>query len=79
MKPTIGRVVHYYKANGEGPFCAFVVAVHKDETVDLIVFVPRPPFSDPAMVWCPRIGRYIEDIESRKFPAWAWPPREEDE
>lgn len=69
MKPTVGRIVHFYPRGllgGAGPCAAIVTAVHKDDTVDLTVFrsggMPEMPIE--------RVGTNADDR------SWAWPPRE---
>ncbi len=44
MKPTVGRIVHYYPTNPTGealaPLAAIVVAVWSDSCVNLAIFDP---------------------------------------
>ena len=65
MKPTIGRIVHYY--NGPKPRAAIVINVHNDTWVDLSVFDRSGGVSLCTDVEeGPNSGRY-----------WVWPPKEE--
>lgn len=39
QKPSVGRVVHYFK--GEEPMAAMICKVHSDDVVNLTVFKPE--------------------------------------
>ena len=62
MKPSIGRIVHFYF---EGHVCAaVVVAVHTDDCVNLTVFHPNG-YTIPKT----SINAGTGDQQ------WSWPPR----
>ena len=66
-KATVGRIVHYHNANGDGPFAAIVLrAEDADGKINASVYN-----SDG--------GRWIEkDLPNAPGGKahWAWPPRE---
>lgn len=68
MKPSPGRIVHYYEPAGERPLPAMVVQVFENQTVDLVVFGLTPQF--PA-VFLPEVPRSDSGLHGR----WCWPPR----
>jgi len=74
MKPTVGRIVHFYnEAYGEdehnwagcGPYAAIVAQVHSDSCASLVVFPAFSPMFQEGSVseGAPGSGRY-----------WCWPP-----
>jgi hypothetical protein len=80
MKPTVGRIVHYYSREcpaGETPTpqAAIITAVHEtdERIVDLCVFG-----GDYGMRGTTRVPG--GDAETFKpggaLPCWTWPPRE---
>ena len=64
MKPTIGRIVHFYGDEDE-PIAAVVVRVWDEECVNLRLLEDGP--DTPWMTSVP----YHED--KREF-SWSWPP-----
>lgn len=70
LKPTVGRIVHYYGGSGVGPFAAMVTGVSQDEDsggVHLHVF---PPDGEPYNAYT----FYSEEPVSYTN-RWCWPPR----
>jgi len=67
MKPTVGRIVHYYSPIAGGPHAAIVVAVHPSGRVDLTVFESKLP---PASV-----ERVPQNHAGEDGWGWCWPPR----
>lgn len=73
MKPTVGRIVHYYGKdaygdNGEGPYAALVTKVHSDTCVNLMVFMAgMTPASSV---------QGGDDQQSGMSQRWEWPPRD---
>jgi len=75
VKPTVGRIVHFYGKNvapvvGEGPFAAVVTLVRDDMRVDLGVFAP---YASNVLI--------ATDVPFKEAPTsggdyWTWPPRE---
>lgn len=65
MKPTIGRIVHWYGYGGTGPYAAIITDVHED-TVSLTVFYPN-------MVPSNEVAPYSEEP---KWFHWSRPPRD---
>lgn len=75
MKPTVGRIVHFYtdlvdNQNKPGPYAATIAAVHSDTCVTLSVLMP----------W--RHDVFVASSAQRKDVAggqgsyWEWPPRD---
>lgn len=77
MKPTIGRIVHYYPHSqdtgsfpytpGE-PVAAIITQVHSDECVNLRLFVDGQAQGE---TW---ITSVVYDEGQGEF-SWSWPPR----
>lgn len=79
MKPTVGRVVHYYQdglnINGivGGPYLAHVTQVWGDGTgyINLLV---QPPVMDSFHAGSiAEAGKPLAEGHNRR---WSWPPRE---
>ena len=68
MKPTIGRVVHFYRPGAKRPLAAIITDVRDENWVDLVVFRTS----------------HIEHEGCVEFNAgplarrWEWPPKEEE-
>lgn len=80
MKPTVGRIVHFYTQNpgaqtnyvGEGPYAAIITQVFSDRDdayVNLKVFRPYGENVDEGSV------RH-KDFATNESRHWVWPPRE---
>jgi hypothetical protein len=77
MRPTIGRIIHYWPGTSEQlpqgePIAALVIGTHGEDVVDCVLF---PDGGD-----CPTVTRrvYVEPVRApRRYdtPGWAWPPR----
>lgn len=72
MKPSVGRVVHYYQNDNRVPFVAFITATLLDEDgeldkdfVDLYVISPARPFY--------KVGVKFSKEPERNH--WTWPPK----
>lgn len=75
MKPTVGRIVHFYDhsrprdASGKpGPFAAIVTGTN-DPFVSLTIFPNGYP---PAS-----ISNVPHDDDAKEGFYWVWPPRDE--
>ena len=68
-KPSVGRIVHYYGASGDGPHAAIVTAVHSDTLVSLTVF-PDGGLASPQANVVQSDAAYANG-----FSRWEWPPR----
>lgn len=72
MKPTIGRIVHYYPKNirvnqTPKPVAAIITNIQQDGNVGLTLFKPGEVDH--------RLNvQYSED--PAVLPRWCWPPRE---
>jgi len=66
MKPSIGRIVHYYGSEGDGPHAAIVVKVHSDSCLKLQIF----PQDGESI----RIDSVVS-IQGDSNGRWEWPPR----
>jgi hypothetical protein len=66
MKPTIGRIVHYYSETDQEPFAALVTAVLSGHLVTLTVF---PPNTDMFTI----DGASFSEAPTPRH--WTWPPR----
>jgi hypothetical protein len=62
MKPTVGRIVHYYGLDDKGPYAALVVAT---EPLVLLAFYPDGHAN--------RLENPPEDA-SHSPGSWSWPP-----
>lgn len=82
MKPTVGRIVHFYTKNtsrhfngaGEGPYAAMIVQAHGDRCASLRVF---PPFAEEytagsVMLADESSGPGFAEASYERF---EWPPR----
>jgi len=80
MKPTVGRIVHYYTTSeglhyngvGEGPYAALITQVFgeaDDSYANLRVFPPFAESFDSGSV------RH-KDFDGDTGRYWVWPPRE---
>jgi hypothetical protein len=72
QKPTVGRVVHYYKrhmspARDDSPYAALIVEVIGDDRVTLRVFSKIKPSLDENVR-----ASYSEEPA---IGCWSWPPR----
>ncbi len=75
MKPTIGRIVHFYNRNGEGPIAAIVTSVDPNTGLPgLFVF--------PTAISAPSMEMEVEEVATTEagasFPVgrgWCWPPK----
>jgi hypothetical protein len=81
MKPTVGRIVHFYDHTlppgghngvGPGPYAAIVTQTFVDSGyINLMVMPPEmPPFSRGSVLESPTPYRGTYDRY------WVWPPRE---
>lgn len=68
MKPTVGRIVHYYDLH-DGPFPAIITAVWSEHVVSLAVF------TENGILFCKETNDAPEDV----LPRWSWPPIEKEE
>lgn len=76
MKPTVGRIVHYYVedvtrqtcAMGDGPYAAIITRVHSDAIVDLMVLSPAD------MRHAGQVAK-LEEASDEALTYWTWPPR----
>lgn len=73
MKPSIGRIVHYFPIQGGDPLPAIIVYVHPTdgEEVDLQVFTDQ---KTPSVFFAPEVLRRSHAEENH---CWDWPPRVE--
>lgn len=63
MKPSVGRMVHYYDGVNLTPWPAVIYRVNEDGSVDLTVLIPgtygannvRENLGDTFWVWPPRV------------------------
>lgn len=69
MKPTVGRVVHFYE-DGQGPFSATIAAVHSDTCCTLSVFKPHQTSVYVAS------SCVIKEAAAGMTSYWVWPPRD---
>ncbi len=69
MKPSIGRIVHYYTLQDATPRAAIISAVYEDGTVGLWTF------PDPAL--CNGIGSAVAVPYAEAYApgCWSWPPK----
>ena len=70
MKPTVGRIVHFFEDDGDQPLPAIVTQVHSESCVNLHVFSDvgnpdRQPCEGSVM------RAIVGDKTKRK---WVWPP-----
>jgi hypothetical protein len=80
MRPTIGRIIHYWPGTSEQlpqgePIAALVIGTHGEDVVDCVLF---PDGGD-----CPTVTRrvYVEPVRASRrddTPGWAWPERVEE-
>jgi hypothetical protein len=73
MKPTVGRIVHFYNRNGEGPSAAIVTSIDPNTGAPGLFVFPTA-ISAPSMeLEVP----FIEDaeVEARAGRGWQWPPQ----
>lgn len=69
MKPTIGRIVHYWQsAPGVTPVPAIIVEVWSDDCVNLRIFRDSPPADDEYVTSVTRCD------QGDKW-GWDWPAR----
>lgn len=66
QKPSIGRIVHYYGCEGDGPHAAIITKVRSDQCVDLYVL---PQDGEPLGMFS--VGNTPDDANGH----WCWPPR----
>ena len=74
MKPTVGRIVHFYAPSGcvgpeslSGPYAALVTGVNDDASINLTTFGPTGSIY-------PQLR--IEHADTPTPGCWNWPPRE---
>lgn len=81
MKPTVGRIVHFYSSQpadqansaGNGPYAAIITQVWSDTCVNLVVFG-----GDGSVKCFTSVTDHLpEDVANMQGRAWQWPPREE--
>ncbi len=68
MKPTVGRIVHYYE-DGQGPFAATVTAVHDNTYCTLAILKPRQ-----TSVYAANCA--MQNVALSGADYWEWPPRD---
>lgn len=68
--PSVGRIVHYYNGNGEGPFAAMIVYVYSADFVRLVMWDKDGKQSVVAGATNPGDPRWL-------CACWVWPPRVE--
>lgn len=77
MKPTVGRIVHFYTSNksrqsngqGEGPYAALVTQTFSGS--DFVNLKVLPPMAAPYDV-----GSVAPGPDETADRYWLWPPRE---
>ena len=73
MKPTIGRIVHYYESPKgilpNPPLAAVVTHVYGAGEETMVCLTVFPPFSSPYA------RTSIQYSESPAPGCWSWPPR----
>ena len=72
-KATVGRIVHYHNANGDGPFAAIVCRAEDEKgTINATIY------NEDGGRWIEKDLPMIEggDEKASKPKGWAWPPRE---
>lgn len=67
MKPTVGRVVHFYE-DDQGPFAALVTGVYANGSCMLAVF--KPAHTSIYAIAC-----YEKGATGSEHCYWTWPPR----
>ena len=81
MKPTVGRMVHFYSGDiadqsnvaGAGPYPAVITRVWSDTCVNLTVF----PDNGVGLLHFTSVANHMpEDRANMIGRAWEWPPRE---
>jgi hypothetical protein len=78
VKPTVGRIVHFYDVASRVPWAAIVIAIRSSEVdvanqaVDLQVFSPVS-----GGVHIERSVPFAEKFKEKE-KTWQWPPKEED-
>lgn len=89
MKPTVGRIVHFYPGknekqynlpNGMGFAPAIITQVCSEERINLTVFIMARPdqgISIPCInAWSITEGSREESEEIYEGAYWTWPPRD---
>lgn len=71
MKPTVGRVVHFYEF-GQGPFAALITVVYTERCCTLAVFKPH---QTSVYIGSSVLMKDPTDTNSTMY--WEWPPRAE--
>lgn len=73
QQPTVGRIVHYFPADGSAldsePFAAIVTRVWSDECVNLFIC------DDGSGRITRNIETSLERSDAPKAGCWMWPPR----
>jgi hypothetical protein len=72
IKPTVGRVVHFYESENQAePWAAFITGVHDDETVAVTVFPPQG-----GTTWLPSTPLRQPGTDNKKLkgPWCEWMP-----
>ena len=72
MKPTVGRIVHYWQADGsKEPLAAIITKVCDDPTV-VSLHIYWTWMEDPVTN-----GRWYLQSEDGQPGTWSWPKKEE--
>lgn len=69
MKPTVGRIVHFYDNTMDEPQAAIITRVHTDHLVNVSVFPDGERHHNA------RVVTSVHDGPAAS-PNWCWPPRE---
>lgn len=77
MKPTVGRIVHFYSHDGANPVAAIVTDVYEG-LVKLTAFRPDLP-PTPIIIQHANVGEtpWIAQSDEPTPRQWMWPPRVE--
>lgn len=77
MKPTVGRIVHYFAPGASGPVAAIVTWVWSDDCVNLNIFADQTanPIADPS----PLKTSVIKRSDFVQGDVWDWPERVSEE
>lgn len=75
IKPTVGRIVHFYKKGSEEPLAAIITSINKYADVSLFVFEGASYFNEENIYMEPNINYAIEDLHIRHDKFAVWPPK----